>query len=123
MEEEIDRRKNPRFKLNKGVSATLQPGGERSGPIDDICRRGLSFSYISKGDWKSEPLSINIETVDDKFYLKYIPCRSIHDSALEKIESSGLLQRRKHGVEFGEITPLQRKKLKSLINEYATWVF
>lgn len=114
-----ERRKYARVKLKGGVYVTLQPGGGRSGPIEDICQGGLAFSYTSIGNYANEPLSVDIFTNDGQVHLKNIHCRTVYDATTKKPESRDLLQRRRHALEFKEIKPQQEKTLRFLLKAYA----
>jgi len=114
-----ERRKYARVKLKGGVYVTLQPGGGRSGPIEDISNGGFAFSYASVGKFANEPLTVDIFTNDGQFQLKNIRCRTVYDATITKPESTNLLQKRRHALEFKDIKPQQEKALKFLLKAYA----
>ena len=118
MDTPVERRKYARVKLKGGVYVTLQPGGGRSGPIEDISSGGLAFNYASIGKYANEPLAVDIFTKDGQFQLKNIRCRTVYDATTKKPESADLLQNRKHALEFKDIKPQQEKALRFLMKAY-----
>ena len=119
MNDILEKREHPRFKVKEGLIATLQPGSGRSGEIINISITGLEFMCLSSGDWHSESTAVDIHSGDGKYYLKNIPCDFIHDSPGEDVDSNSLVGWRLFGVQFVEMIPQQKETLDNLIWDYS----
>jgi len=90
MNDKLEKREHPRFKVKEGLTATLHPGGGWSGEIINISRTGLEFMCLSSRDWMSEPTAVDIRSEDSKYYLEKISCSPIHDSPGENVDPTNV---------------------------------
>ena len=119
MTDSVEKRKHPRGNVKEGLMATLEPGRGRSGQIENICQKGLAFTYLTAGDWASKDFGVNISTPNEKLSLSNVPCKSIYDILVEA-NQPGLMQWHQHGVEFGELNSLQKEILNTIIQDFST---
>jgi hypothetical protein len=55
-----ERRKHRRHKAQDGSYAAIRDGSTKLGPIKNISKGGLAFTYISEGDKIPESLSVDV---------------------------------------------------------------
>ncbi len=80
----------------------------------------MSFNYIDRKEWPGETFRLDIVFgADNEFRLTDIPYRVVSDriSTDRRRDSAMVVKRR--GIEFGKLTPEQRRKLKYFINNHA----
>jgi len=120
VDQAIERRRFPRFKVKRGLTAVLRPGRGRTGEISNISKSGIAFSYITSGNWTNEPSAIDIFAQDGGSRIEKIPCKSVYESPDRSKVSSGFMEWRTHGIKFGEMTQRQKEKLNGFIRDYTT---
>lgn len=119
MNHQHDVRRHLRYEVKSPVSTALLPGPSRFGQMENISQGGLAFRHAFVGGLGSPLSGVDIIPDQSKLSLWDIPCRSVHDTVVEKIDSSKLSQFRIHGIEFGELDQQQQKKLSHFIKQYA----
>ncbi len=74
-----ERRVYRRYKAQDGSFAVVKDGSTKLGPIKNISKGGLAFTYISEGDKLPESLSVDVFFSGEGFYLKDVPSDKISD--------------------------------------------
>jgi len=116
----IERRRLKRFKVKDGAFAALMPESNKLGQILDLGKGGLSFLYIDTGEATEGSTELDIYVAGKEFYLSNIPVKVVSDIRIpNKIPINPIVMRR-HGVQFGELTPEQTFSLNSFMRQYTT---
>jgi hypothetical protein len=120
MEIKEDRRKHPRFKVNRRLVVTLKTESEaKLCIITDISRGGLAFRYLNDG--KQEVCQNNtlcmltLCEADGKVLIANIPARIVHDCQSPEELFFSLVQMRRCCAQFRAMSPEQRSKLDIII--------
>jgi c-di-GMP-binding flagellar brake protein YcgR len=115
----VDQRKHMRFRVQEGAFAVLMNHVTTVGPIKDISRGGLAFTFISEDKLPQGSFMVDLLFGgDEDFYLKDIPSKIITDfEAIDRPAFSSIPLRR-CSVQFEEINPLQISQLESFIRNY-----
>jgi len=91
------------------------------GKIKDISRGGLAFEYLYNKGCKEDPSGIDIFLSGNRFYLPKLPCKVAYDFHLgEDLIYISAFHDRRCGVQFGEFTEKQERKLKLFLNNHIT---
>ena len=113
----IERRKNRRFRANEGTFVSPRKSGQKFWQIIDISKNGLSFRYIPYREDLNRSSELDILTHDTLFSLEKVPFKSVSDSRIVD-ESSSIYPLRRHGVQFGMLTPSQISQLDCFIQNH-----
>ena len=114
----VDQRKHMRFRVQEGAFAVLMNHVTRVGPIKDISRGGLAFTYISENKLPQGSFVVNLLFGGEGFYLKDIPSKIITDFETTDQPSFSSIPLRRCSVQFEEIDPIQISQLESFIRNY-----
>ena len=114
-----DRRQYQRFQVQDGAYLRLRHSDTGLGRLIDISMRGLAFYYVGTKPPSFKATELEIFVTDGGFRLHGIPCHSIWDLALYEIPTTSL-QKRRCGVQFGELTESQIAQLEYFIQNYTT---
>ncbi len=115
----VERRKDRRFLAHDGVFVTLKPSDTHMGRVIDINMYGLAFEYVNGEDSPVHPNELEIFVSDSAFRLNKVPCQIIYElTVYESPLSSG--NKKRCGVEFGELTPKQTSQLSDFIEHHTT---
>ena len=125
-----ERRNHPRFKVKRGaVAAVIKTASEKQeqgkdvpmneapiasiqmGQIINISKGGLAFRYIDGETLFSELFDLDILFVQNSFYLKKMPGKTVWVSPALRKPPISLLTTNEQGVQFGDLTPLQISQL------------
>lgn len=112
-----ERRRDKRYKVPDGGVALVTPPGPHStivGDIIDVSMNGLSFQYLADKAIPAGATELTIASARDKSYLRGLPVRAVSDFEIAKVPFSSLSPRR-HGLEFGDLTPEQVAHLEKFI--------
>ncbi len=116
-----ERRQFRRFLADDRTFACLRPHFTKLGKIKDISRGGLAFEYLYNKGCKEDPSEMDIFLSGDRFYLPKMPCRVVYDFQIgEDLIYMSTFQDRRCGVQFGELTRKQERKLKLFFNNHLT---
>lgn len=107
-----------RFRAQKGAFAVLMNHVTTVGPIKDISRGGLAFTYISEDELPQGSFTMDLLFGDEDFYLKDIPSKIITDFEIADQPSFSSIPLRRCSVQFGEMNPLQISQLESFTRNY-----
>ena len=113
----IERRKNGRFRAHEGTFVSRRADVHKFWQIIDISKGGLSFRYIPFREDLKRSTELDILTRDTLFSLEKIPFRTVSDSEIND-ESASSYTLRKHGVQFGALTPSQIFQLDYFIQKH-----
>ena len=113
-----DQRKHMRFRVQEGAFAVLMNHVTRVGPIKDISRGGLAFTYISEDKLPQGSFMVDLLFGGEGFYLKDIPSKLITDFETTDQPSFSYIPLRRCSVQFGEMNPLQISQLESFTRNY-----
>jgi c-di-GMP-binding flagellar brake protein YcgR len=114
-----ERRKTVRFLPQDEAFVALRPEFTQLGRLINISKGGLAFQYIASKGESHGSTHLDLFTGNNSFYLSRLPCKVIYDSRLfEDNTSSTSLERRRCGVEFGEITEVQAAQLQSYLKNH-----
>jgi hypothetical protein len=115
-----ERRKHDRFQINGMSFVYLGPSFNIEGKILNISKAGLAFRYMTK-DWRLiESKTLNIVLLDGTWRLRNVPFEVIWDFSISYDFSFGKVTFGQCGVEFGELTHLQKSDLEDFIRYYTT---
>jgi hypothetical protein len=119
---ETERRKFMRFLAQGTAFAVLRPHFTKLGKIKDISEGGLAFEYIAYERQKENSSGIDIFLSDNGFYLGRIPCKIRYDIKIaERYQTStDRIERRRCGLQFGELTEEQAAQLKFFLKNHTT---
>ena len=108
-----------RFLPQDETYVVLRPDFTKLGRLINISKGGLAFRYIAHQRQEQAPTHLDLFVFNDAFYLPRIPCRVIYDIRLsEKQRSSASLERRRCGLELGEVTEVQASQLELYLKKH-----
>ncbi len=111
----IEHRKYIRFETNKKTFAALRSGFDKVGKVLDISINGLAFSYILEEAIKVEHFQVDIFQSENGLYLSNIPCHVVYDIPNTKQKYDSLIQPRRCGLCFGELSNIQNDNLQEFL--------
>ncbi len=117
----IERRKHERFKVESGaVAAVFNTASEyvHIGQIMNVSKGGLSFRYSDGNGESTKPCELYILVALDSFYLRDVPFKTAWVSPVAGHPAINFLGKKQHGVQFGEMTPLQISRLDYFFHNY-----
>jgi hypothetical protein len=112
-----ERRKNRRFQAQEGAFVSLGTHGPKYWQILDISMGGLSFRYMPESEDLNRARRLDILTHDTLFSLEEIPFTSVSDFEMND-DSQPNYSLRRHGVQFGELTPAKIFRLDYFIRNH-----
>ena len=115
----IERRKQDRFKVGDGAFAAIKSDDYVVGPIQNISRGGMAFSYIGKEGQLHESLEVDIFFCGKGFYLQNVKSKTISDFNVDKKASINSLTIRQCRMQFYELTNTQISNIDNFILSYA----
>ena len=116
----VERREHDRFQIKDMGLASLGSSFDIKGKILNISKLGLAFCYVTK-DWRlSESGTLNILFLGGTWRLENVPFETIWDSSISYDFSFGTVTFGQCGVQFGELTHLQRSDLENFIRYHTT---
>ncbi len=102
----------------------FRPEFSKIGPINDISRGGLGFTYLSLSD-KGVPVAetsylIDIIASNDSFYLSNIPCSLVYDAEADSDQLTLMpdLVNRLCGLKFNQLTEEQDKQIDLFLEKH-----
>ena len=109
--------------MKEGVAAVLRrpwPHSTTLGRIVDISTDGLAFTYV--GGEQSLNVSSQLEIIwgDCSSRLKKMPFEIISDSQTAPKADFTCLEMRRCSMQFGKLTPTQRRQLTNFIENHST---
>ncbi len=113
-----ERRAHNRFKVQDGSFAVVKDGSMKLGPIKDISKGGLAFTYMEVEDQMPESFLVDVFFSGEGFYLKDVPSNKISDLYVYADSPISSLVLKKIGVQFKELKLDQQKQLDNFIRDY-----
>ena len=113
-----ERRQRQRFKAIDGAFAALVNHYSKLGQIKDISTAGLSFRYIDDPNQSNDAHELKIILGNHGLYLDKIPFRQIFDFEIANEYSFSSIKMRETGLQFGELTAEQERRLHVFIREH-----
>ena len=118
--ERIQQRQQNRFRVQDSAYVALRPSGAEGGRLTNISMSGLMFEYLTDQASSIEATELDILLVDGAFELSHVPCQRIWDLPTYELIPTSPLQKRRCGVQFGELTPDQISQLEYFIENHTT---
>jgi hypothetical protein len=115
----VERRKHRRFRVQEGAYVILSPSDTGAGRLKNISMGGLMFEYVSVKAPSINATELEIFVTDSLFRLHQIPCQSVWDLPIYKSPTFSL-QKRRCGVQFGDLSPHQLSRLEYFIQNHTT---
>ena len=119
-----ERRKFTRFLAQNTAFAVLRPHFTKLGKIKDISRGGLAFEYeyIAYEGRKEDSSGTDIFLSAGRFYLFRIPSKIIYDIKIVEENQTFIdrFERRRCGLQFGELTEEQAAQMEFFLNNHTT---
>ena len=113
-----ERRVYRRYKAQDGSFAAVRDGSTKLGPIKNISKGGLAFTYIAEGDKLPESFSVDVFFSGEGFYLKDVPSNKISDSHVNTNSPISSLVIKEMGIQFKELKHDQQKQLDNFIRDF-----
>ena len=116
---ETERRKFRRLLAQDLTFVVMRSHFTKLGKVKDISRGGLAFEYILNETQNAGSSEIDIfVSDDDRFYLPRITSKIVYD--IEIVEEYQSVERRRCGLQFGDLTEEQATKLEFFLQKYTT---
>ena len=121
---QTEHRKFVRFIPEERTFVVFRPEFIKLGKIKDISLGGLGYEYIvqehmNNNSKDSQITEIDILLSETKFHMSKIPCKMVYDMQVsENIEDNSInnMETRHCGLQFGDLTGQETKKLESFLN-------
>jgi hypothetical protein len=114
-----ERRHHQRYSVMPNMLLLFQSQPVRLGTVKDISKGGVAFEFVYITPWKEDPREtemIEIFDCDSDFCLSDTPCRMIYKAEI----NSGNVFSMRCGLQFGDLTKEQDKKLDYIIDNYTS---
>ena len=113
-----ERRKFKRLLPRDLTFAVFRPHFSNLGKVKDISIGGLALEYVLKETKNTGFSEIDIFLSGNFLYLRRIPSTIIYVSEID-VESRSVKTRR-CGLQFGDLTPIQKSQLEYFIQKYTS---
>jgi len=117
MQTSHEQRQYERLEPHGSAFAVFRPEFNKIGPINDISRGGLGFTYLAPSD-NEVPVAETSHVIDiiasqNSFHLSNIPCTLVYDAEAdsEQITLMPDLVNRLCGLKFDQLTEEQEKQI------------
>ncbi|OKY75541.1 MAG: hypothetical protein BM485_07335 [Desulfobulbaceae bacterium DB1] len=108
-----ERRKHKRYQLSDDI---LVFNETTFGQIINISQGGLAFRFLISKEIQQDPyFHLGILNSSSGFYLENIPCKTVTSTDSAPIHPTGSTIVRRNGVQFGELSSEQRKKIEDFL--------
>jgi hypothetical protein len=114
----VERRRDERFPAPQGLFAVLGARHFKLGTIIDINTIGLALRYVDREKLLSGMYWMDIYMSGSHFHLGQVPVETISDLELVHGRPYWPIAIRRCGVQFGQLTPTQKSKLQSFIQNH-----
>lgn len=118
MSKRKDRRRYKRYPNQGGAYVILKPSDNGAGRLMNISRGGLMFEYVTIKAAPADSTELEIFVTDSLFRLHEVPFQNVWDSLMVQNPSISL-QKRRRGLQFGQLTSHQISQLEYFIKNYA----
>jgi c-di-GMP-binding flagellar brake protein YcgR len=113
-----ERRRHPRITLANGIAALPKKSTIAIGTIVDIGRGGIGIRYAANEGEIGQTFEIDILLTDQNCYITKLPVTATSDFALENIIPFSLINERRCGLEFHDLSEIQAYQLDKLLANY-----
>ena len=115
-----ERRKDFRYKVKDNEFHIFNQGSKIAGKLIDISKGGLAYQYMPIKDKKLESNLYDIISAGSQhFYLFDIICKTTYDTSDPILnQSSTDTERRRRGLQYGELTENELAKFELLMRNY-----
>ncbi len=120
-----EQRQYERLEPSEGSAfVVFRPEFSKIGPINDISRGGLGFTYLSRADNEvpaaETPNIIDIIASNNTFYLSNIPCSLVYDAEADKDQFTLLPDsvNQLSGLKFDQLTEEQEKQINLFLEKH-----
>ena len=119
---EAEKRKFERYVAEHLAFAVFRPTFTKLGKIKDISRGGLAFDYITSEGQMEDSLEIDIFISGARFHMIRVPVKTMYDTKVVNHEYTfaPFVERRRCGVQFGELTEEQAAQLGHFLETRTT---
>ena len=110
--------------LQNSAFVVFRPEFSKIGPINDISRGGLGFTYLSQSDNEVPAAEtsyiIGIIASNDSFYLTNIPCTLVYDVEADGDQLTFMpdLVNRFCGLKFDQLSKEQEKQINLFLEKH-----
>ncbi len=111
-EQNINRRKHPRFSLKNSIFVT----GLKIGRLVDISHGGMAFHYADHQEWPEELSEKSTLQYNNEDLLQDIAIKTVSDTELPNSFKNGSIIVRRRSVCFQQLTPEHVDQLNKLID-------
>ena len=120
-----EQRQYERLEPSQGSAfVVFRPEFSKIGPINDISRGGLGFTYLSPANNEvpaaETPYIIDIIASNNTFYLSNIPCSLVYDAEADKDQFTLMpdLVNKRCGLKFDQLTEEQEKQINLFLERH-----
>jgi hypothetical protein len=119
---ETEKRKFERYLAQDLAFAVFRPRFVKLGKITDISRGGLAFEYVTTEGEIEDSSEIDIFMSGARFHMTRVPAKTIYDSKMVSHDYTfaPFVERRRCGVQFGELTEEQAMQLEDFLKAHTT---
>ena len=114
----IEKRKEPRYRINGRAFAVDWSDPQRLGEIIDISRSGMSFRCFHDHNGFKQMSELGIFSSIHNFFLKRIKFETLADIRLDAPPTSTIIMRRHSGC-FLSLTDQQREEIGNFIEYFS----
>lgn len=121
---DTEKRKFRRFLAQDMAFAVFRPHFTKLGKIKDISRGGMAFEYVTFEGPKEDTAEMDIFISGVRFHLPRMPVQTVYDSSVvnDHYTFSPFVERRRCGVQFGELNEEQAAQLKYFLETHTTGI-
>ena len=113
-----ERRQDKRYAVQNGIVSLPRSSTVAIGTIVDISRDGICLHYTPTEEQNGTSPDLDILLTDHNFYITEVPVFTISDFKLENKVPFSYIYVRRCGMQFGELTDMQRNQLDELLLKY-----
>ena len=125
MQTSHEQRQYERFEPSQGSAfVVFRPEFSKIGPINDISRGGLGFSYLHPAD-NEVPAADTSHIIDiivspNSFHITNIPCSLVYDAEADKDQFTLMpdLVNKRCGLKFDQLTEEQEKQINLFLEKH-----
>jgi len=119
---ETENRKFERYLAQDLAFAVFRPSFTKLGKIKDISKGGLAFEYVTAEGQMEDSTEIDIFISGTRFHMTRVPAKTMYDSKVvnHRYTFAPFVERRRCGVQFGELTEEQSAQLEHFIETHTT---
>jgi hypothetical protein len=119
---ESEKRRFARYVAQDLAFAVFRPSFTKLGKIKDISKGGLAFEYVTAEGQMEDSTEIDIFISGTRFHVTRVPAKTMYDSkvANDDYTFAPFVERRRCGLQFGELTKEQAAQLTHFLETHTT---